>query len=258
MTEQDYSNSVRVKLSACANLADVTLRSVKNKVDKVRPPDIARFMASTLALAVVWGCANSPNDATVELPANTPSTDDVTDDVADESKTTDNTPAPEFLPNNADGFPELSSDNQSVDATINNRFSNLVNTWRCPAEGESQFGIDRYALNEEFLSVQYSAMQLCQGMPSPQSVTNAVTFSISSGEEVTLTALTQCDTVEQIARRIDLENAKLPSDDCPAPRFSGNFYLENNQVALINFYPSHNDTGCELEIVKPLADLACR
>lgn len=163
-----------------------------------------------------------------------------------------------FVPQNTDGNPQLITGNNLVDSTINQQLTDLVNQWICPAEGESQFNIERYSLSDGYLSIQYSAMQLCGGMPSPNSADGAVTFSLADGAEITLESLTQCDSIEQIRQQAGNGNIKARIEGCPAPEFSGNFFIDENSIFLLNFYPAHNDIGCEFEMVKTLTELMCQ
>jgi len=133
----------------------------------------------------------------------------------------------------------------------------LVDQWQCSADGESQFEVEKYALSEDYLSIKYAAMVFCSGMPSPSSLDSAITFSLADGAEASLISLTQCESAKQIELKADSSDLEARIDGCPAPQFSGNFYTDNGSISLLNFYPSHNDIGCEFEVVKTLSELSC-
>jgi len=167
------------------------------------------------------------------------------------------TPEGKFKPGNAERYPELITPQKHINAIINQKLNTLVDMWQCPVGGESQFNIDRHALSSEYLSIEYSAMQHCEGMPAPNSLHSAVTFSLSDGEEVTLELLTQCQSIDQVTQQIGIAATMAVVDSCPEPRLSGNYFIDENTITLLNFYPSHKDTGCEFELEERLQNLLC-
>lgn len=163
-----------------------------------------------------------------------------------------------FVPQNADGHPELVVDNENLSATINQKLIALYKQWQCPEGGDSYFNIERHSLSKEFLSIEYSALSLCKGNPSYTSAGTGLTFSMSNGEEVGLESLTQCNSIEEVKQKISISELKTDVKDCPNPEFSGDYFIDKNTVTLMNFYPFHLHAGCEFTIVKDISDLACK
>jgi len=162
-----------------------------------------------------------------------------------------------FVSSNADGYPELVSTNKKMNATINQKLVGLVDSWHCQNGGESQFDVIKHTLGMAFLSVEYAAMQLCDGMPSAASTNSAVTFSMVDGSEIALETLTQCSSNDYVEQKIKMATNEARVENCPKPHFSGDYYLEKNTVTLMNFYPLHIHSGCEFEITKKLPNIVC-
>ena len=163
-----------------------------------------------------------------------------------------------FSSSNGQGYPTLQTGNTLIDERINQQLQLIVESWSCPNEDESQFNLEKHALNEAYLSVEYSAMVYCDGMPSPSSTHTAVTYSLADGSEVLLPVLTQCESLDRFRQKNELDTIDARVDGCPVPQYSGNYFIEQGDVTLLNFYPSHADTGCEFEVVKALTEFMCK
>jgi len=163
-----------------------------------------------------------------------------------------------FVQVNTAGFPELITTNKVIGHSVNRQLIALAQSWQCVDGGDSSFKILRHTLSTEYLSVEYEAMQYCEGMPTIESVNTAITFSMTDGEEVTLEALTQCSTLNQIEQKIEVIDVKPRLNGCPVPEFSDQFFLDKNTITLLNFYPFHFHTSCEFTITKQLSDIACQ
>lgn len=162
-----------------------------------------------------------------------------------------------FVSLNADSYPELVSTNQKINGFVNQKLMALVDSWQCQYGGESQFNVIKHTLSMAFLSVEYTAMQMCDGMPSAASTNSAVTFSMIDGSEIALETLTQCSSSEYVEQMFDNAANEARVKNCPKPYFSGDYYLEKNTVTVMNFYPLHIHSGCEFEIAKKLPDIVC-
>ena len=217
---------------------DMEISIRDSKICLAKPHTVAASLAANLFVLVMFaGCVS------------TSSTDSQLNSVSSDNS---------FTPENAEGYPQINTGNTAVDTTINARLAALVDRWQCPAEGESQFNLERHSLSADYLSIQYSAMQLCSGMPSPDSFDSALTFSLTDGAEVSLQSITQCQSTERLAKQAEISDLDARVEGCSAPQISGHFYIDKDNVSLLNFYPSHNDIGCEFELVKSLSELTCQ
>jgi len=163
-----------------------------------------------------------------------------------------------FIVANADGYPELNSTNSDINTAINQNFISLVDSWQCQSGGESKFKIEDHNLGLAFLSVEYTAIQLCDGMLSPASTNSAVTYSMVDASEIALESITQCSSVDHVEQKFNGAITQARIKDCPKPHFSGDYYLDKSTVTLMNFYPLHMHSSCEFKIVKQIPDVACK
>jgi len=216
---------------------------------------VAKVVLGLGVLLVLIGCAFNGDKEPVPKANKSPSVTPTTDVVS----STSGAPSIEstFIPKNADGYPELRTTNKNSENAINQQLLELVDRWLCSEDADAEFEIVRHAVSDKFLSVKYSAIHLCNDMPSPNSTDNALTFSIDSGKRISLASLTGCASEQQLLQKLVFKNIKPTIDECPAPEMTGDFFLDNDEVTLINFYRDHFNTGCEFEVVKSLSEISC-
>jgi hypothetical protein len=135
----------------------------------------------------------------------------------------------------------------------------LVAKWACPGgKGDLNVVVRLGLVTEVVVSARYDALMLCEGMPSPAGFTRGLTLRRPGHELLPLSSLSSLSA--QALRNLVLPRAAQmlkanPDDECPEPQFSGEFYLDGSDVIFLEFFPSHADEPCEVEVRLPRGEL---
>ena len=168
-------------------------------------------------------------------------------------------PRLEIQPNGAIEVPQVVGSSKSTEA-VNRRLEQLALSWACESGDDATFKVTEHTLNEDgnYVSLRYEAMQLCAGMARPVSMTGAVTLRLDDGKDITLAELIPCLDPAEIAARVFNKRAAAPTEpNCPAPEFSGHFFLRGDQIIFVEFFPQHYNDPCEFEVPMTLASFGC-
>lgn len=147
----------------------------------------------------------------------------------------------------------------AVEAELRAALRPIVAKWACPGgKGDFDVVVRLGLVTGAIVSTRYDVLMLCEGMSSPAGFTRGLTLRRPAHQVLPISSLSSLSPVALrsmvLSRAAQMLKAS-PDGDCPDPQFSGEFYLDGNDVVFIEFFPSHADEPCEVEVRLPRADL---
>jgi len=153
-------------------------------------------------------------------------------------------------------YPEINGEIKAeVRTQINHTIAVLSNKYRCPASGEHTFSSDVKHINNKVFSMVYDVMWYCPPMPSPDSTSGALTFSLSTGENIMLgTEFVDIEASNNLSSLISNKiKAQLKENEtCPVKDYFDYFYKTENSLIFVVAVEHHSDSACitNIEISK--------
>lgn len=126
-------------------------------------------------------------------------------------------------------YPIFSGNEKSI--VINQSILSIIRKFSCEKQGDSQIDVETTFLNEHFLSLKYTAAWQCDGMPNPNSFTDAVTYDLSRITKIELNTLFNPETFSEYETLIKASLNQIILEEyeeqvCTADKITY-FYLTN-------------------------------
>lgn len=144
---------------------------------------------------------------------------------------------------------------------LNQKLESMRTQYRCSDGGDESFEADIHTLEENVVSIRYTAMWSCAAMPSPDSEEGAITAALPSLDEIDLRSQisddgryqTFLEKVESLYASKMAEKGRL--EDCPFTDWEY-YTLKPDAISLHFETSSHYPSDCAIEIPFPRKELS--
>ncbi|MBU3917690.1 hypothetical protein KKA14_19355 [bacterium] len=159
-------------------------------------------------------------------------------------------------------FPIVKGPEAKVVQRINTSIQTLLNRFKCDPKAELLFTSNVKHQNDGVLSLKYNANYMCRTMPNPSGYEGGITFDLSSGRIITLknelkdTSSYDALSRDVIEKLLPLLKSKVKNyKECNNPHFSGEYYIESNNIVFLEFFSEHYKVFCEVSVSIPLNEI---
>jgi hypothetical protein len=160
-------------------------------------------------------------------------------------------------------YPQLKKPDNDTLVSVNKKIVALVNKYSCQGPGDQTFTAADIYSNGHVLSFYYEAMWMCATMPSPDSVSNTVSYNLETGAPL----LIDKEFINSAARdrfivhvnkllQKKLENLSEKSPSCMPFNNVGHALLTSKGLAMRGLATMHGGSGCPDSVVIPKKDLS--
>ncbi len=143
---------------------------------------------------------------------------------------------------------------------LNNRLQEVVERYQCDSGGDESFEAVVHTLEDDLLSLSYTAMWTCKSMPSPDSTEGSTTIALPSLKPVDLKAqFIDQERYEEFSSQIrSLHSRKMEEkgkrEDCPFPQWEY-FTVEPDSISFYFEASTHYPSECAAKIQIRRAEL---